>query len=157
MQSREKRIIGAVLAAHFALLALYTFPPALVPERLRVIGQAYARPVFHQQWRLFAPDPPLCDCQVELRNGNEDWRSIVRPDAGYLDRRMAQSIARNMQRVTDHGSHQPDPQTWSALQAMVRDIARERPALRFRLVEHCVEDPKEPGRRFGRITELEAP
>lgn len=157
MRVRDKRIMAAVLAAHTALLAMYTFPHELVPERLRVIGQLYVRPVFHQQWRLFAPDPPTCDCQVEVRNGGEDWRSIVREGDGYLDRRMAQSIARNVQRITEQGGNRPDPPTWAAMQAMVRDITRERPELRFRLVEHCVEDPKEPAHRFGRITELEAP
>lgn len=157
MRSREKRIIVAVLAVHSALLALYTFPSVLVPERLRVIGQFYARPVFHQQWRLFAPDPPLCDCQIEMRNLGEEWRPLIRQHDGYLDRRMAQSIARNVQRIAEHGSNRPDAPTWAAMQAMVRDIGRERAALRFRLVEHCVEDPKDPSRRFGRITELEAP
>lgn len=154
---RSKRIAIAVAALHTMLLACYTFPSALVPEQLRMLGQLYARPLFHQQWLLFAPDPPLCDCTVQVRVGAEDWRPITRADDGYLDRRMAQGIARNVQRVVERGGTRPDPPIWSAMQAMVRDIARENPELAFRLVQLCVEDPSDPGRRVTRVTELSAP
>ncbi|MBK7947114.1 MAG: hypothetical protein IPJ85_18210 [Flavobacteriales bacterium] len=91
METRWKRILIGVVLAHTLLIAFYTFPHQLVPERLRIIGQFYARPLFHQQWRLFAPDPPLCDCKVEVKVGEEGWRSssarrwISRPPHGSID------------------------------------------------------------------------
>ncbi|MFZ1694157.1 MAG: DUF5819 family protein [Flavobacteriales bacterium] len=152
---RQRRILIGILAAHTLLLALYTFPHQLVPERLRIIGQLYARPLFHQQWRLFAPDPPLCDCQVQVKVGEEEWRSLLRQGDGYLDRRMAQTVARNLQRAMAEGSS-PDQSTLRAMHAMVRDIRREQPNLRYRLVERCVVAAEEPVNREARITEIEA-
>lgn len=156
MEGRGKGILIGIVAMHTLLLAFYTFPGRLIPEQLRVLGQIYARPLFHQQWRLFAPDPPLCDCKLEVKVGEEDWRSIVRQGDGYLDRRMGQSIARNVQRAVAEGVA-PDAPTVQAMRAMVRDIGRERAELRFRLVERCVVVVDEPAQREERITELEAP
>lgn len=153
MEQRGKRILIGIVLMHMLLLALYTFPPQLVPERLRIIGQLYARPLFHQQWRLFAPDPPFCDCQVQV--GEEEWRSLLRQGDGYLDRRMAQTVARNLQRAMAEGSS-PDQSTLRAMHAMVRDISREQPNLRYRLVERCVVAAEEPVNREARITEIEA-
>jgi len=155
MEARWKGILIGIAAAHTLLLALYTFPHQLVPERLRIIGQLYARPLFHQQWRLFAPDPPLCDCRLQVKVGEEEWRSLLRQDDGYLDRRMVQTIARNVQRAVAEGAV-PDQPTLQAMRAMVRDISREQPNLRFRLVERCVVDAEEPDQRVERITEIEA-
>lgn len=143
-----------IVAAHALLLVLYTFPEQLVPERLRLVGQLYARPIFHQQWRLFAPDPPLCDCAVQARLGSGTWRPLTRPGDSYLDRRMAQGIARNVQRALAAGATGPDAPTAQAMRAMVRDIGREQGELRFRLVEHCVADPGQPASRVERITPL---
>lgn len=156
VETRWKRILIGVVLAHTLLIAFYTFPHQLVPERLRIIGQFYARPLFHQQWRLFAPDPPLCDCKVEVKVGEEGWRSLLRQGDGYLDRRMAQSIARNMQRPVAEGAL-PDQPTLRALSAMVRDISREQANLRFRLVERCAIDAADPVKREERITEIAVP
>lgn len=141
-------------AAHALLLALYTFPVQLVPERLRIIGQLYASPLFHQQWRLFAPDPPLCDCAVQAQLGQQAWRPLTRQGDGYLDRRMAQGIARNVQRALAAGATRPDAPTAQAMRAMVRDLGWEQGEFRFRLVEHCVTDPSRPWARTERITPL---
>lgn len=150
----NRRILILLLALHTLLLACYTFPSGIIPERLRFIGQLYASPVFHQQWRLFAPDPPLCDAEVQVRLGVEDWRPLTRAGDGYLDRRMAQAIARNVQRALASGLHGPDAPTAQALRAMIRDIGRDRGGLSFRLVEHCVTDPARPAARTERITPL---
>jgi hypothetical protein len=154
-KSSRRFVIGAV-ALHTLLLACYTFPEQLVPERLRVMGQFYARPVFHQQWRLFAPDPPLCSCELQMAIGNEHWRPITRQDDGFLDRRIAQSIARNIQRALGEVEQQPDPRMLASMRLMVRDILRERQNLRFRLVEHCVTDPRRPIDREARITPIQS-
>ncbi len=150
----RRRNLILLLALHALLVAFYTLPASLIPERLRIIGQLYASPLFHQQWRLFAPDPPLCSCAVELSLGEEEWRPLTRQDDGYLDRRMAQSIARNVQRALASGAQGPDAPTAQAMRAMVRDIGREQGAIRFRLVEHCVTHPFRPSARVERITPL---
>lgn len=150
----QRRILIGIVLMHMLLLALYTFPPQLVPERLRIIGQLYARPLFHQQWRLFAPDPPLCDCEVRVQVGAGEWRPLTQAGDGYLDRRMAQGIARDVQRALASGLQGPDAPTVQAMRAMVRDITREQGALRFRLMEHCVNDPSRPSVRTERITPL---
>jgi hypothetical protein len=150
----RRRNLILLLALHALLVAFYTLPASLIPVRLRIIGQLYARPLFHQQWRLFAPDPPLCSCAVELSLGEEEWRPLTRQDDGYLDRRMAQSIARNVQRALAAGAQGPDAPTAQAMRAMVSDIGREQGAIRFRLVEHCVTDPFRPSARIERITPL---
>lgn len=150
----RRRNLILLLALHALLVAFYTLPASLIPERLRLIGQLYASPVFHQQWRLFAPDPPLCDCQVRVQVGAGAWRPLTRQGDGYLDRRMAQGIARNVQRALATGLQGPDAPTAQAMRAMVRDITREGSALRFRLVEHCVTDPSRPSVRTERITPL---
>jgi hypothetical protein len=156
MSPRSQRFLFAIAVVHTLLLACYTMPGRFVPERLRVVAQGYARPLFHQQWRLFAPDPPLCDCTVQVQVGDGDWRSLARPGDGYLDRRMAQGIARNVQRALADGAA-PDAPTLQAMQAMVRDIGRERGGLRFRLVEHCVAGSSRPALRTERITPIQVP
>jgi DNA-binding transcriptional LysR family regulator len=155
MEARGRRILFSIVAAHVLLLAFYTLPQRIMPERMRVIGQFYARGLFHQQWRLFAPDPPLCDCEVQAVLEDGSWRPLVRPEDGCLDRRMAQSIARNLQRSIAAG-HAPDGPTLQAMRAMVRDISREQPGLRFQLVERCVRSAERPDARELRITQVEA-
>ncbi len=152
-----KRIAIALVALHTLLMACYTFPEGLVPARARVIGQLYARPLFHQQWRLFAPDPPMCDCAVEVGLGESEWRPLVHAGSSYLMRRMAQGIARNTQRALADGASGPDEPTALAMRAMVRDLGREGGHLRFRLVEHCVAEPGQPAVRTMRITSLALP
>ena len=156
MNRSSKRIVVGIVGLHAFMLASYTFPEQLVPERLRVIGQLYARPVFHQQWRLFAPDPPLCSCELEMAIGNEHWRPIIRQEDGFLDRRIAQSIARNIQRALSEGEKKRDPRMIASMRSMVRDIHREQQGLRFRLLEYCVIDSRRPDDRKTRITQIQS-
>jgi hypothetical protein len=149
--------IPLIVGVHTLLLACYVFPASLVHERLQAWGQAYARPFFHQQWRLFAPDPPLCSCGVEVGLPGGDWRPIDAPFNHYLQRRQAQGIARYVQAEVHRGDTVPDPALVQAMRSMVRDIGREVPDLRFRLVEQCVEDPQRPMLRTRRITRLHTP
>ncbi|HMC98128.1 MAG TPA: hypothetical protein VKG92_10760 [Flavobacteriales bacterium] len=147
----------SIVALHITLLAAYTFPDPLVPERVRVIGQAYTRPLFHQQWQLFAPDPPLCCCEVQVLLGDEEPRPLYASDADYLTRRMAGTIAWHVQRELAAGSGIPSAPLRHAMRAMVRDIGREVPDLRFQLVQRCVTDPSRPEVRDTRTTPLEMP
>lgn len=157
---KRKRVVIALVALHTVLLAFYTFPTALVPEKLRVIGQFYARPVFHQQWRLFAPDPPLCSCNVQANWSEDLWVDIDHGPDTYLQRRTVQAVARHMQAEVHRGDTIPAEELVRAAEAMVYNgqfdpgRGRELPELRLRLVEHCVVDPWKPRERAERITYL---
>lgn len=161
MEAASKRTVLVLVAVHTALLTLYTFPPALVPEKLRIVGQLYARPLFHQQWRLFAPDPPLCSCTIECSTGGR-WFALSSDPDHYLQRRAAQSIARHVQAEVAAGRSRPSPQLIHAMRAMAQHGNEWRagyplPEFRFRLVEHCVTDAHRPWLREERITELAVP
>lgn len=161
MNRSSKRIVVGIVGLHAFMLACYTFPEQLVPERLRVVGQLYARPLFHQQWRLFAPDPPLCDCRIEYSVGGS-WFSIDRGPDHYLQRRAAQSIARHVQAEAFEGRGSLAPQLMRAMRTMALHGYEWRagyavPTHQFRLVEHCVTDVERPWLREERITELLVP
>ncbi len=161
MNRSSKRIVVGIVGLHAFMLASYTFPEQLVPERLRVIGQFYARPVFHQQWRLFAPDPPLCGCRLEYSVGGT-WFTIDRGPNHYLQRRAAQAIGRHVQAEALEGRRSPAPQLLRAMRSMVLHGNDWRagyavPTHRFRLVEHCVTDVHRPWLREEHITELSVP
>jgi len=147
---RGGAITIAIVAFHLVLLAAYTFPDRIVPDRLRILGQAWARPLFHQQWKLFAPDPPLCSCEVQVAWDGGAWRSINADPAHYLTRRMSNGIAHYAQ--GDRG--RPSPVVREAMRRMVRGIGDGGTEPRFRLVERCVADPGDPAHREERITEL---
>lgn len=81
--------------AHTMLLAAYTLPTDAVPVRLRYWSQAYARVLFHQDWRLFAPDPPSCGCSIMILD-DPDGEAIRLDDLhhGFLWKRMAANACR---------------------------------------------------------------
>jgi hypothetical protein len=90
----KRLIIGAVLLHTFALAA-YTVPAAWVPQRVRYWAQAYARGLYHQDWRLFAPDPPPCTCRLQVRSGNGDaWRDMADLHPHFIWRRMVANACR---------------------------------------------------------------
>ncbi len=163
MEARSKRILIGIVAGHTLLLAVYTFPRQIVPERLRVLGQLYARPLFHQQWRLFAPDPPLCDCRLQWSTAATPWSYIEYRPGGYLHRRTLQSLARHVQSEVHAGDTVPAPELVSAMRGIVvhgsfdPGPGRTLPELRFRLVERCVIDPGAPAIRAERVTPLRTP
>jgi len=160
---KRKAIVVAVVLLHTVLLTAYTFPEQFVPEKLRITGQWYARPLFHQQWRLFAPDPPLCSCELEVRYGQGEWSAIDRRLDTYLQRRMVQNLARHVQAEVHQGDTVPDPLLVKAMRmniqysndAALRGAAL--PAPEFRLVEQCIIDPQRPLERIERISRLHTP
>ena len=160
---KRKGIVIAVIAVHTALLACYTFPSALVPEKLRVLGQLYARPLFHQQWLLFAPDPPVCSCQVQARWGSRPWSSIERAPDSYMQRRVAQAIARQVQAGVGSGVTAipavllPTMLSMALYSEFEPGEGRTLPIVEYRLVEHCITDPARPADRQERITNLRTP
>lgn len=153
----------ALVGLHLLLMAAYTLPVQLVPERLRLIGQWYARPLFHQQWRLFAPDPPLCSCALEYSYGGQ-WWSIDRGPEHWAQRRAVRTLAHHVQAWVACGERTlPVPLT-RAMDTMVHYTIGEPgvgrpspPPPVYRLVERCVTDPADPASRELRITPLQRP
>ncbi len=160
MEVNKRAMVIGIVALHMVLLACYTFPGSMIPERLRVIGQFYARPLFHQQWRLFSPDPPLCSCHVQARWGTRSWGRIERAEDGYVQRRVAQAIARHVQAEVAMGDTVPAVELVRAMNSMALysefdpGEGRVPTQIEFRLVEQCVTDPKRPAHRTERITNL---
>ncbi len=152
---KKRLLVILVVAMHTLLLVCYTFPSRWVPERVRILGQFYARPLFHQQWLLFAPDPPPCSCELQVRTGSGAWASLVE-DRGYLARRSAQALARHVQGEVHQGSNVPSRPLLRAMHL----IAQQRfgaAAYRctFRLLERCIVAPDRPTERMERITLLQ--
>ncbi|MBP6390372.1 MAG: hypothetical protein KA175_12415 [Flavobacteriales bacterium] len=157
MRSRPGRnwyVVFAV-ALHIAMLAACTAPREWVPARLRFWSQAYVRPFFHQTWGLFAPDPPLCSCELQVVLGFSDSRSLSNAQGHFLVRRMALQIGQYL------GGTRPLPDTLlveprmeHAIRGLVRDIGRDVPTLRFQAVQACVDDIARPDHRTGRIVPI---
>lgn len=143
-------VVGVVLL-HTVLLAAYTFPQELVPERVRVIGQWYARPLFHQQWKLFAPDPPLCSCALEWSDDTLQWQPVMTDGMHYLERRVAQNHCLWL----SEGYLGAEEQAYPALLRLVPTSTAFAP--RFRLVKECITLPALPTQRSARIIPLYGP
>jgi hypothetical protein len=70
-------IAFGALMLHFLFTMVYSLPELIVPPALRQWSYEYSVPMFHQNWKLFAPDVPAYDVQLEMRtflNGNAgEW------------------------------------------------------------------------------------
>lgn len=156
----KKLLVLAVVLLHSVLIAAYTFPEALVPERARLWGQWYARPLFHQRWELFAPDPPLCSCALEARMEHAAWQALDPDPRNYLQRRKVQNLARHVQFALHSGDTLSNAVLSSALRmnfrpsATVTGAKADASRAEFRLVEHCVTDPQQPDQRTARVSPL---
>lgn len=89
-----KWMVGCVVAGHLVLLLAYTLPSTWVPLRARFWAQAYARVFFHQDWRLFAPDPPACGCVLEVGGRNHPWTSLAEQHDHFIWQRMCANACR---------------------------------------------------------------
>jgi hypothetical protein len=84
----------------------------------------YARPLFHQKWELFAPDPPLCSSTLSCE-----------PDDHYLVDRIHRNLAYHIGTFIHNKDSIPE----------VLHVALERSdACGSDLVIRCVIDPKQP-------------
>lgn len=146
-----------LVSIHLLLVLCYTLPRTWVPDRLFYLGQRHVRPLFHQRWELFAPDPSVCDRSVQVALPDGSWRSVVGPDHHYTLRRAVRPLADLIASDLDQGRGMVRTEVAKALRGLVRDIGREVPDLRFRLVQRCVVDPAEPVHRTHTITLLRLP
>jgi len=95
MDRWNRRTAIAIAVVHTLLLAAYTLPAQMVPLRFRYWSQAYARVLFHQDWRLFAPDPPSCGCSIAIQHepdGAPVWLKELH--RGFIWKRMAANACR---------------------------------------------------------------
>ena len=152
MPRTARLLLVFVACLHLGLLACYTLPAVVVPEPLRVLRTVMVRGLFHQQWMLFAPDPPLCSCQVQVKRGAQDWTTLGDDHGHYLQRRMARGIAWNVQRELSAGAGVLSAPVAQALRNMAGDDA-----IHYRIEERCVDDPQHPAQRSLRHTELRLP
>ena len=143
------------VGTHLLLLACYTVPDGWVPEKAKALATVYTRGLFHQQWMLFAPDPPLCSCQVQVQRVAREWLTLGDDHGHYLHRRMARGIAWHVQRELAAGDVVLSGPIAQAMRNMA-GAAGEGP-LQFRLEERCVTDPKHPAQRQLRLTDLRLP
>lgn len=130
--SVAKALAIAAAALHFALLVAYTFPAERVPVRVRFWSQAYARVLFHQDWRLFAPAPPACGCFLEVK-GSDDaaWTALVDHRNHFIWRRMCANACRYAEAGLAPGSatvKAPLPLTRS-LENMAEAVPRKGPLM----------------------------
>jgi len=73
-------VLLAALIGHFVLTIIYSLQGAPVPPPVREISNRYAIPLFHQNWKLFAPQVPEYDNQLEYRfqspEGWSEWADV---------------------------------------------------------------------------------
>ncbi len=144
----------AVLAIHTLLVAGYTAPKRWVPPLWRAWSVALVRPLFHQGWDLFAPDPPRCACTVEAKQGQGAW------SAAEAEGRAARRMARHLIAYLGGGEALPDtlvvPPRWAPA---LRSLFTERPPLKgplaLRAVQRCMDDPARPWERRSHHVQLE--
>lgn len=68
-------MFGSIIAlvVHFAIITAYGFRDQL-PVSATKITDRYCVPMFHQNWKLFAPDLPKYDAQLAYRyNRDQSW------------------------------------------------------------------------------------
>ncbi|MDQ3102083.1 MAG: DUF5819 family protein [Bacteroidota bacterium] len=144
-------MVAGLVTGHLTLVMAYAFPGRIVPAKVRAIAGAYVRPLFHQEWKLFAPDPPLCSCELQWSTTGTEWRSIGTDH--YLEERMAQNLARYAQASLTTTDQASLPQLIEALGEMVADGTTTDPI--FRIVEECVIDARDPAKREIKITPID--
>ena len=71
---------------------------------------SYARPLFHQQWDLFAPDVPPCGCTIEVKT--EDGYVDLMEGRGLIGRRLVKWGCRLMPNYRDPNPSDGDFQAW---------------------------------------------
>ncbi|MGV3636655.1 MAG: hypothetical protein ACO1NQ_03310 [Flavobacteriales bacterium] len=158
MSARRARVLVAILVAiHIVLLLAYTLPKTFVPQRVQAWSTVIVRPLFHQRWNLFAPDPSPCHCRVEVGLSAADWRPLIPDDRNHVLRHMDRPLAELIRADVERGDTVLRPILADALRGLARDIARDAGPLRYRLVLHCITDPKRPLQRARRIIPLALP
>lgn len=82
MNLRKIFLIGLIslLLIHFGITLIYCFR-ADKTDKISHIARQYMLPLFHQNWKLFAPDLPEYNCDLEYRFSNDhgwsNWLDVT--------------------------------------------------------------------------------
>ncbi len=142
MARLPRLLLLVLLGMHLVLLAAYTGPARWVPPVLRAWSMAYVRPLFHQGWDLFAPDPPRCSCTLHAKVGDGPWRALGAEGKGPMGRRLARHLAAYL----GGGAPLPDtlliaPRWIPALRALTPGDGPAADTATYRAVQRCAEGP----------------
>lgn len=75
-----------LLLLHFFLISVYLTDGKFTPEKINSATNWYIRPLFHQSWKIFAPEPPLWNVSLVYRyQFNEgEWSRWKNPAYHWL-------------------------------------------------------------------------
>lgn len=132
---RIKKLPLILALAHTLVLAFYAFPADLIPERLRFWSSTYTRPLFHQQWNLFAPDVPPCGCTIEV-NENGEYIDLMAGE-GLLGRRLVKWGCRSMPNYKRTTSVSEQLVPWLGFDLYVNRMTTGRQVNECRVVRSC--------------------
>jgi len=133
----------AVTLVHVVLVFLYVAPSNAISQAYNQQINAWVRPLFSQNWRLFAPDPQSVNRQISARvahtapNGTtqvSDWIDVSSMDDSAVEHNAFPShTAQNLLRqawnsyLKTHGSDdQPHSERALLIQKYLRNIAADR-------------------------------
>lgn len=108
---------------------------------MRYWSQAYARVLFHQDWRLFAPDPPACGCSVEVNAPTDGWQPLSEAHQHFVWERMCANACRFAEASREEGDTivVMPPALAVSIEAMAAELPRKGD-LRLRMRRACAED-----------------
>ncbi len=74
------------LLGHFAATIVYTSPRGTFPKSLHQRADQYMIPLFHQNWNLFAPEPPKVSRALFFRcETAEGWSEWINPATTFME------------------------------------------------------------------------
>lgn len=135
----------AVTLVHVLLVFLYVAPPNVISTAYSRQINAWVRPVFEQNWRLFGPNPQSVNRQISARTRQtapdgtaqvSDWIDLTAMDDSAVKHNVFPShTAQNMLRQawnsylkTHGGDDQPRSERALLIQKYLRNIAADRVA-----------------------------
>lgn len=107
-QKKALIVVRLILLFHFSLLFVYCFPDGWMNEKIRVVANAYANPLFQGRWNLFAPEVPKEHKSLIYRfKEEEDFSPWLKLTEGVQQRHDAIRIGAStkMYHVLQNGSH----------------------------------------------------
>lgn len=124
-----------IALVHTLILACYALPEEVIPERLRFWSASYTRPMFHQQWNLFAPDVPPCGCTIVI---DMDGKEVdLMNGKGLLERRLVKWGCRSMSNYRYAGRTE-DFRPWPGFDRYMRELLDTDSLPRTHVRRECV-------------------
>lgn len=75
--------LALFIAFHFGATLVYTVDALPLDPRIRHRASGYMKPLFHQGWKLFAPDVPTCSPAFDYRIANGGKWSTYKAVLGH--------------------------------------------------------------------------